>query len=248
VKGCLCIILKIDVEDVYMKKIRRDFTLLELLVVVAIIGILLTMLIPQLAGARKAGRTAISMSNLKQIYAGTMSYTTNNSGYLCLTKDNTHPSGSLPNWRRIIYEEIQGELFPDRPTDCMEAMANSVGYMGTMYCPVIRDLRGSLEQHGEGRGDYAMNRYFSVDYRQLSLAALSGEKEPFISPATAMPSSSSSFTLSNGSYNPSATKHPSYVYWQTRTLSLSIRGDVSTMSMSEGAAVDLFIQDRNTFE
>ena len=45
----------------------RKFTLLELMVVIAIIGILITMLMPSLSQAREKGRAAVCLSNYKQL-------------------------------------------------------------------------------------------------------------------------------------------------------------------------------------
>jgi len=50
------------------------FTLVELLVVIAIIAILIALLLPGLRGAREAGRTAVCLSNEKQITSGMASY------------------------------------------------------------------------------------------------------------------------------------------------------------------------------
>ncbi|MCM8535444.1 MAG: prepilin-type N-terminal cleavage/methylation domain-containing protein [Lentisphaeraceae bacterium] len=45
----------------------KKFTLIELLVVVAIIGLLMSILLPSLAKAREAGKSAVCKSNMKQL-------------------------------------------------------------------------------------------------------------------------------------------------------------------------------------
>lgn len=62
---------------------RAGFTLLELLIVVAIIAILLSILLPSVHGARRQARAAVCASNLRQLAIANSSYATESAGRFC---------------------------------------------------------------------------------------------------------------------------------------------------------------------
>jgi len=71
---------------------RRGFTLIELMIVIAIIAILTSILVPNFVRARSQGRVTACKTNLKNIAAATESYSTANGGRYPLNLSLLSPS------------------------------------------------------------------------------------------------------------------------------------------------------------
>jgi len=65
-----------------MRSLRRGYTLIEMLVVVAILALLIAMLLPALQRARKTARSAACLANLMGIGSGMKLYQGDNRGWL----------------------------------------------------------------------------------------------------------------------------------------------------------------------
>lgn len=81
---------------------KRIFTFIELLIVVAVISILLSLLLPSLSNAREKAKRAVCASNQKQTLTGSSLFANNNNGRI-------QPGGSWIDWRPsmlyIMYQD-----------------------------------------------------------------------------------------------------------------------------------------------
>jgi type II secretory pathway pseudopilin PulG len=80
--GGACISRKAAVSRAELQRETPAFTLIELLVVIATIALLLSIILPSLANARRANYRMVCQSNLRQMSAGALMYANNWDGCL----------------------------------------------------------------------------------------------------------------------------------------------------------------------
>ena len=89
------------------KKKIQSFTLIELLIIIAIIAILASILLPALNAAREKGRRATCVSNLKQIGAGLEMY--GQANRFCLpTCGGSQDPAAGPTIREVLLPNLSG--------------------------------------------------------------------------------------------------------------------------------------------
>jgi len=110
----------------------RGFTLIELLVVITIIGILIAILLPALAMAMALAKNIECKSNLKQIAAAVLNYTTNHKGEIPPTKMKCK-DGSFLYWCDILVNE--GYISADNTYDPSGKKTPAKGY-SVLQCPL----------------------------------------------------------------------------------------------------------------
>ncbi len=85
-----------------IRKSQRGFTLIEMLVVIAIIATLIALIFPSLSGMLERGKITQDLNNLRQLGLGTQMYLNDNDGAFFLPTANwmqsLHPK-YLPSWK-----------------------------------------------------------------------------------------------------------------------------------------------------
>ncbi len=83
--------------------IRRAFTLIEFLVVLAIISVILALLVPALVGARSASRRTCCINNMKQIELALQNYLNSYTTLPAGSYDSTRPVTSEPGGYKVSW-------------------------------------------------------------------------------------------------------------------------------------------------
>ena len=141
-------------------KTCRGFTLIEVLVVIAIIAVLASLLLPALGRAKRQARRIQCIGNQKQLATAWMLYVADNADAVPGNGGNDAPSTSLRRW-------VQGSFYYQSANTTEEYMlspayAQFAAYIKTIkvyVCPTDRDsLKIGNEYHSTKRS-YALNAY-----------------------------------------------------------------------------------------
>jgi prepilin-type N-terminal cleavage/methylation domain-containing protein len=99
---------------------RRGITLIEMLVVIAIIALLLTLMLPVLVGARAQSRCVTCMSNVRQLTEAYFAYCANNEGKLFPCDNSVHQRGMPLEHQETDIAELTAYMGTASPFHCIE--------------------------------------------------------------------------------------------------------------------------------
>lgn len=138
--------------------LTRGFTLVELLVVVAIVAILASLLLPALGRARQQARSTECVNNLRQLYLANTMYAAEHDGFFVpAASDLDGPSGGLIRWHGA-------RTAPDAPFDGKQGpLAEYLVESRVKECPVFFEFRedGDVDNAFEsGTGGYGYNNAY----------------------------------------------------------------------------------------
>lgn len=150
---------------------RRGFTLVELLVVVAIIAILLALLLPALGSARERARRVQCISNLRQVSLAFRLFALDHEGkypwFLRRAEGGTYGPRAAEIWRNVIC--VSNELGTPRILVCpsdTETTAVAVDWSANAF--------GFANAANRGK---AMSYFLGLDsFEQLALTLVAGDR------------------------------------------------------------------------
>jgi prepilin-type N-terminal cleavage/methylation domain-containing protein/prepilin-type processing-associated H-X9-DG protein len=107
------------------------FTLIELLTVIAIIGILAAIFIPTVAAVRQSARSATCVSNLRQVGTAIQLFATDNKGLF--PGSGARSSGTSASWQDVL-NAIVFEASLSAPRPPLQRLGDTP-VAGQIYCP-----------------------------------------------------------------------------------------------------------------
>lgn len=175
-----------------MKKQKVGFTLLELMVVVAIVAILTTLLIPAVLKMLERGRVTSCVNNLKQLHTAAISYASDHDGelpytasaeYVDIRNDDTYNRGFQRGWvdwysnddRKTYWWDAEG--YKGRTCVSNGVLYPYIEALDTYVCPSMSRLAQKTLPAGDDRRrvtrSYGMNGSLQTGWR-MELASVDG--------------------------------------------------------------------------
>ena len=144
-------------------KTKRNFTLVELLIVIAIIAILASMILPALRSALDKARAISCISNHKQLSTATHMYTDDNKGYMPY-----HPSSApamsfgsttgRPKWNTLLWSYVTHEPITSEHACLKQVTGGREPKLSMFRCPAVQEpFNISEEMKHIGRNMFLSN-------------------------------------------------------------------------------------------
>jgi prepilin-type N-terminal cleavage/methylation domain-containing protein len=163
---------------------NKGFTLLELLVVIAVIAMLVAIVMPALARAKEQGREIYCQNNLHQMYVAAMVYTENHKGSFPIAYYTVKKTGERTDYcwdftvhRAVGVVEVQPGILWDGDTiDKVQQCPSYRGQSNTAFDPYTGyNYNTSYMGHGGGEAIPEPDRWNQM--RRPAYCALFGDGE-----------------------------------------------------------------------
>jgi prepilin-type N-terminal cleavage/methylation domain-containing protein len=149
------------------RKSESGFTLVELLVVIAVIAVLASLLLPALSRAKSKAQAVACLNNLKQLQVGWIMYADDNNDWLVPNHPPGYRGGTFPSWSLgdMRYGNPDGTNIDNLIGDRKGALGTYIKTHRIFKCPSDRSVTKLADGNSYPRvRSYAVNQVVGSDY------------------------------------------------------------------------------------